>query len=78
MSYDNTNSGALFRNDRRQSDSHPEYTGTINVKGEEFWLSAWVKQTKDGKKFFSIKLREKNAAPPQPKPAAREEADIPF
>ena len=56
--YDNTNRGSLFRNDRREKDSQPEYTGTINVAGGEYWLSAWLKEGK-GKKFFSLSVKPK-------------------
>lgn len=66
MAYDNTNSGALFRNERKESDNHPDYTGSMNINGEDFWLSAWVNEAKQGtnigKKFFSIKARPKNEA----------------
>lgn len=60
------NSGALFKNDRKESEQHPDYTGTATVKGEEFWLSAWVKESKDGKKYMSIALKKKDP------PATRE------
>jgi hypothetical protein len=67
--FDNTNSGILSRNDRREKDTHPEYTGQINVEGVDYWLSAWVKERKDGSgKFFSLSVRPKEqrqAAPPQ-------------
>ena len=56
--YDNTNRGALFKNDRREKDSHPEYTGTINVDGTDYWLAAWVKDGKKGK-FFSLSVKPK-------------------
>jgi hypothetical protein len=49
MTYDNTNTGILFRNDRRENEKQPEFTGTINVDGVEFWLSAWVKTSKEGR-----------------------------
>ena len=59
--YDNTNRGALFRNERRKNDRQPEYTGTIDVEGVEYWMSAWVKEAKSsGKKFFSIALTPKD------------------
>lgn len=62
MEYDNTNSGALFRNTRRTSDRHPEYTGTVNVEGKEYWLSAWVKTRRGtNEKFFSMALTAKDA-----------------
>lgn len=57
------NSGSLFKNDRREKDSHPTHTGTIMVEGREFWLSAWVKEA-NGKKFFSLSVKPKEAQRP--------------
>jgi len=48
-------SGSLFKNSRKSSESHPDYTGTIMVNGKEHWLSAWVKEGKAGK-FFSVSI----------------------
>ena len=59
MDFDNTDRGALFRNERKQKETQPEYTGQLNVGGVEYWLSAWVKTSKTGKKFFSLSVQEK-------------------
>lgn len=64
--YDNTNSGLLMRNENRTTDSHPEFTGSLNVEGRDFWVSAWVNTGKpgskiEGKRYFSIKLSPKDA-----------------
>ena len=56
MSYDNTNTGAIFKNDKK-ADNHPDYKGKINVIGEEFEIALWVKDGKSGK-FFSAKISE--------------------
>ena len=79
MEYDNTNRGVLFKNDRKESDRHPEYKGSINVNGEEFWLSSWVKDGKNGK-FMSLSITPKNDQPVrQPEAAhAAAETDVPF
>ena len=67
MSYDNTNKGILGKNTRREKDTHPEYNGSINVEGVEYWLSAWVKERNDGTgKFFSLSVKPKE---PRPEPA---------
>lgn len=85
--YDNTNSGVLFKNDRKETDKHPDYQGSINVEGREMWLSAWIKQGQKGK-FMSLSVKPKEQArqaqAASPKPAAQGggfddmDDDIPF
>ncbi len=66
MTYDNTNTGALFPNKNRKTENHPNLTGSINIEGVEHWLSAWTKVDKNNKKYISISLgAPKEARPPQ-------------
>jgi hypothetical protein len=60
--YDNTNSGALFRNERATTDKHPTHTGKINVEGRDYYLNAWVKEGKKGK-FFSLSVKPVDEQP---------------
>lgn len=79
--YDNTNTGVLFRNDKKETDKQPDHTGTINVEGKEYRLAAWVREAKSGKKFFSLKISEPQARDEAPKPAPAQadfDDDIPF
>ena len=81
--FDPTNRGTLFKNDRKESDSHADYRGTINVNGEEFWLNAWIKDGKNGKFMsLSVKPKEQQKAPQKPvKQAPKAEfddSDVPF
>ena len=56
--YDNTNRGVLFKNDRWTEGSKiPNYSGTINVDGHEYEISAWIKEGKKGK-FMSLSFKE--------------------
>ena len=60
MAYDNTNRGALFINDRKESDSHPDLSGNINIDGKEYWLSGWTKRTETGAfKVLSLSVKPK-------------------
>lgn len=60
--YDNTNRGSLFDNDKKEKETHPDFTGSINVDGKEYWLNGWKKTSKTGKRFFSLSVNPKNGA----------------
>lgn len=64
MENNKNNSGALFRNDKRETEKHPEYTGKITIEGVEYYLSAWVNEMRNGQKYFSIKATPKAATAP--------------
>ena len=76
------NSGVLFKNEKREKESHPHYKGNIRVDGQDYWLSAWIKEGKNGK-FMGLAVSPKEDQPSQPqsKPKAKiEDMDdgIPF
>jgi uncharacterized protein (DUF736 family) len=78
MEYDNTNSGALFKNAKKQKDTQPDYRGSLNVEGTDYWISAWLKTSKKGEKFMSlaVTLQDEAAKPKQETPAFDD--DLPF
>lgn len=57
MEYNNTNRVVIFKNNKKTAESHPEYTGTVNVEGKEYTISLWIKEGKSGK-FFSGSIAE--------------------
>lgn len=62
MAYDNNNRGVLFKNDKKENDKQPDYTGKIEVENKEYNLSAWIKESKKtGKKFMSLAVQEKES-----------------
>lgn len=84
--YDNKNRGILSKNDRKQTDQHPDIKGQINVEGVEYWLDGWKKERKsDGAPFYSLTVKRKDAPVATPAPVAKgsakkfdDELDVPF
>ena len=65
MEYDNNNIGVLFKNDRKEKDSHPDYRGNIEVDGKEYYIKGWKKESKKGTAFLSLAVDPKTAAAPK-------------
>jgi hypothetical protein len=57
-----TNTGAIFKNDKKTSDKQPDYKGKVNVNGKEMEVALWLKEGKAGK-FFSASFSEPYVAP---------------
>lgn len=83
--YDNTNTFALFKNDKEGNEKRPDYTGSIELEGgKKLRLAAWIKEGKKGK-FMSGKVSEfqdsqkgKDTPPPAPPKDEAFDDDIPF
>ncbi len=87
--FDNTNRGSIWKNDRKENDKHPDFTGSLNVGGVEFWVSAWKRKEGAAAKApalsFSIKPKDEQAAPKRADPISSGHSvkqdmddDIPF
>lgn len=65
MASNKPNSGALFKNDKRTTDQHPNAKGQALIGGVEYWISAWTNETNDGQKYQALKFepKEKQEAP---------------
>ena len=74
--YDNTNSFAMFKNEKGENQARPDYTGTVTLEGgKEMRMAAWVREAKSGVKYLSGRLSEPQ---PQTTNAAVEGEDVPF
>lgn len=77
--YDNTNRGTLFVNDRKCTESQPDFRGKININGVEHWLSGWWKEPRSGgAQFLSLSLgdevQQQGSAPTRQAAPQRQEA----
>lgn len=74
--------GALFKNDKKEKPSHPDYRGDITIDGRKFWVSGWIKEGQRGK-YLSLALRpaeerQPSAEPTKPVVERPSEDTIPF
>ena len=82
--YDRTNRGAIWKNRDKKEDKHPDFKGSLNVDGVDYWVSAW-KRKEDAPNnqpalSFSIKPKEEQAKPTETEKRKNEDMDdeIPF
>lgn len=52
--------GSLFKNDRKESDTHPDYKGNALLNGVDHWVDAWINTSKNGDKYMSLKFKPKD------------------
>lgn len=53
------NTGALFKNDDKKTDKHPNARGSALIDGVEYWVAAWTNDGKEGK-YQSLKFSRKD------------------
>ena len=71
MSYDNTNRGSVWKNEEKRDDKDPDFKGSLNVGGVDYWVSAWRRRPDANPRSpalsFSIKPKEAKRAAPERK-----------
>tara|TARA_R100000664_G_C2748864_1_gene136275 strand:- start:1054 stop:1305 length:252 start_codon:yes stop_codon:yes gene_type:complete len=52
------NEGALFKNEKKETDKHPDYIGVLKVDGQDKNISAWINTAKNtGKVYMKLTLQ---------------------
>lgn len=67
--YDNNMRGVLFPNDKGDNPKRPDMTGSLEIEGTKYRVSAWQKTSQKGTDFLSFVVEEddgsRRAAPQQ-------------
>ena len=64
--YDETNRGSCWPNKKKRPDKKdPDFTGSINVDGHDYWFDAWRKAegAKENAPSLSFRVRRKDSKP---------------
>ena len=48
------NSCALFREEEKKSEKHPDYKGNCLINGQKMYIAAWINESQGGKKYMSL------------------------
>ncbi len=51
--------GSLFKNEKREKDTHPHAKGSALIDGVEYWVSAWTKEGAKGR-YQSLAFKRKD------------------
>ena len=84
--FDNTNRGSIWKNEKKETDKHPDFTGSLNVDGKDYWVSAWKRRPDASERApaLSFSVKPKDGTPPKhdeaPRRSIKDEMsdDIPF
>lgn len=83
--YDDSNKGAIWGNDKKETDKHPDFRGQANVDGTEYWVAAWKRGPNDNPKSPALRFsftpkdeQQRQAPQSQPVPDDFDNSDIPF
>jgi hypothetical protein len=83
--FDNSNRGSIWKNEDRKSETHPQFKGSAEVNGVEYWVSGWLRKADANPKApdmsfsFQAKEQQSQVAPPAgPDIGDSFDDDIPF
>ena len=76
----NDNSGSLFKNERKESDKHPDRSGSAMIDGREYWVSGWIKHSDSKGQWLSLSFKPKGEKPTKSTKTLAEDVgdEIPF
>jgi uncharacterized protein (DUF736 family) len=73
------NTGAIFKNEKKADQKHPDYRGKINIYGKDMEIALWIRESQSGLKYFSAALSEPyNPEQTQSVSVQNNDDDLPF
>jgi hypothetical protein len=74
--------GVLFKNNKKETEKHPDYKGEAIVDGVECWLAGWINDNEKVGKYMSLKFTPKEEAKGSKTPRGgapkQDDSSIPF
>ena len=74
--YDNNLTGVLFVNDKQGNEKRPDWKGSAEIDGVNYWVSGWARESARGP-LISLKLEKKEQQTAAQKPASTAPAYVP-
>ena len=64
------NHGSLSRNKKKEKETHPTHKGSCTIEGREYWISAYVNESRQviGEKYFKLYFEAKKTEEGVPNP----------
>lgn len=53
------NSGSIFKNRKKEKETHPDWTGEVKIDGQVYWVSGWTKNSQKAGNWFSLSFKKK-------------------
>ena len=78
MTYDNNNRGALWKNENKKTDKHPNLRGSAEINGVEYWVSGWTSSEGGKKPLVSLSFQLKEDKPAARSATVEDFEDLPF
>jgi hypothetical protein len=54
--YNNDNRGAIWKNEKKATDRHPDFTGKATIDGVDYYVSAWKRGPDDNPKAPALRF----------------------
>lgn len=70
--------GSLFKNEKKTAENQPDYKGNFMLGGTLYEVAGWVKDSKTGKKFVSLKVENRQLHAAKTETPTQTSNDLPF